>query len=171
LIWIILNNHIHTYVFDPICLEAAMRKLRTWFLVADGSRARLVFESGNDATGSELVYRAERRRMREAISGPPGRSFASVGRRRSAMQAHSDPVREDEREFAAMLAKVLDDQLKAGGYDHVVIAAAPRMLGEIRRVLSGDVVERVLAELPKDLTKQTIAGLRAMATEIREGAR
>jgi len=74
-----------------------MRRPRTWFLVADGSRARPVFESGNEATGSEPVYRAERRRMREAISGLPGRSYASVGRLRSAMEAHSDPVREDER--------------------------------------------------------------------------
>jgi len=148
-----------------------MRRPRTWFLVADGSRARLVFEIGNDSTGSELVFRAERLRMREAIGGPPGRSFASVGRRRSAMEARSDPVREDEREFAAMLAKVLDDQLKAGGYDRVVIAAAPRMLGEIRRAVSGDVAERVLAELPKDLTKQTVESLRAMATEFTQGAR
>jgi protein required for attachment to host cells len=44
-----------------------------------------------------------------------------------------------------MLAKLLDDQLKAGGYDHLVIAAAPRMLGSIRRALSGAVGEQVLA--------------------------
>jgi protein required for attachment to host cells len=61
--------------------------------------------------------------------------------------------------------------LKSGGYDKVVIAAAPRMLGEIRRALSGDVGERILAELPKDLTKQSIASLRAMATDITQGVR
>jgi protein required for attachment to host cells len=145
-----------------------MHRPRTWILAADGARARIVVDPGV-AIGDEYVFIAERRKIREAIDDPVGRSFASVGRRRSRMETQSDPVREDEHEFAGMLAGVLEEKRRQGNFDRLVIVAGARMLGELRRTLSSQVLTMVEFEVQKDLTRLPIAKLRKAVAQHREG--
>jgi Protein required for attachment to host cells len=75
-----------------------MKAKRIWVLVADGARARIIRELVLGADAGErlddIVFDAEHKQLREIMSDRPGRTFASQGARRSAMEYHSDPVRE-----------------------------------------------------------------------------
>jgi protein required for attachment to host cells len=51
------------------------------------------------------------------------------------------------------LASMLDEKLKAGAFDRLVLVAAPQALGDIRKAMSGQLAEAVYGELAKDLTK------------------
>jgi protein required for attachment to host cells len=147
-------------------MEKSMSGQRIWILAADGARARIVVDPGS-VIGDEFVFIAERRKIREAIDSPAGRSFASVGRRRSRIEARSDPVREDEHEFACMLAGVLEEKRRQGLFDRLVIVAAARMLGELRQALSRELRTMVEAEIAKDLTRLPVADIRGAVESYR----
>jgi protein required for attachment to host cells len=147
-------------------MEKSMSGQRIWILAADGARARIVVDPGS-VIGDEFVFIAERRKIREAIDSPAGRSFASVGRRRSRIEARNDPVREDEHEFACMLAGVLEEKRRQGLFDWLVIVAAARMLGELRQALSRELRTMVEAEIAKDLTRLPLADIRGAVESYR----
>ena len=134
-----------------------MKPQKIWVLVADGARARILrdvlpgVKTPNEH--EELVFRSEQRQLREIMTDKPGRSFAPTGTRRSAMEYHSDPVREDDRAFAATLAEVLDSHRVAGDFDHLVVAAAPQMLGDLRQAFPENLRKVTIAEFAKDFTK------------------
>jgi len=55
--------------------------------------------------------------------------------------------------FAKELAELLNRQAQKGEYEHLVIAAPPRLLKAIREKLSDKARSRIQAEIPKDLLK------------------
>lgn len=134
-----------------------MKRPKTWFLVADAGSARLIREMHADRESTDalddLIFEHDERPTREIMSDRPGRSFASVGRRRSSMEYRSDPVRERNREFARTLSEELESHLAHHAFDRLMIAAEPRMLGLLREEMSAAVRERVAGEIPKDLVK------------------
>ena len=139
-----------------------MKPIVTWIVVADGGRMS-VFE--NDGPGKGLVavkdLHAEDSHLhnQDIEADKPGRSFASTGHARSAIEPHSDPVTLRETAFAHALATMLDARLAAGAYQRLIVAAAPTALGQIRGALSDAVDKVVVGELPKDLTKTPIVEL------------
>lgn len=141
-----------------------MKTPRVWVLVADGSRARILRDpfrkSGPEEGREELVFRAEQRQLREIMADKPGRSFASEGARRSSMEYRSDPVREDERAFAALLAEVLDSHRRAGDFDRLAVVAAPRTLGDLRHAFTNALRSITVREVPRDLTRMPAPELR-----------
>ena len=141
-----------------------MKPQKIWVLVADGARARILRDIATAGETpderQELVFRSEQRQLREIMADKPGRSFASTGRRRSAMEYHSDPVREDDRAFAATLAEVLDSHRLAGDFDQLVVAAAPQMLGDLREAFPANLRRATVAEVAKDFTKLPAQELR-----------
>ena len=134
-----------------------MKARRTLVLVADGARARILREPGSSADGGDrledLVFEADHKRLREIMSDRPGRSFASQGARRSAMEYHSDPVRGQEEEFAATLVSQLVRHHAAGDFDRLAIVAEPRMLGHLRQKLPAFIRKLITSEAARDLTK------------------
>lgn len=141
-----------------------MKTPRVWVLVADGSRARILRDpfrrSGSDGSADELVFRAEQRQLREIMADRPGRSFASEGARRSAMEYRSDPVREDEKAFASLLTEVLDSHRRAGDFDRLAVVASPRMLGDLRHAFTNALRGVTIREVPRDLTRMPSPELR-----------
>nr|WP_292242816.1 host attachment protein [Mesorhizobium sp.] len=137
--------------------EATMKPQRTWVLIADGARARILrdaLSTGKTPDKQEdLVFHTEPRQLREIMADKPGRSFASTGARRSAMEYHSDPVREEDRAFAAKLAHTLHGHHVAGDFDQLVVAAPPQMLGDLRLAFPESLRKVTAAEIAKDLTK------------------
>jgi protein required for attachment to host cells len=134
-----------------------MKRQRIWVLVADGARARILRDvlSAGEPPGAcdDLVFHAERRQLREIMADKPGRSFASSGARRSAMEYHSEPVREEDRAFASMLAHTLHNHHLAKDFDQLVVAAAPQMLGDLRQAFPESLRKVIAAEIPQDFTK------------------
>jgi len=132
-----------------------MKPVRTWIVIADGARARIVMNAGPGrgvVADSNLVFRSENRKLQEIMADRPGRSFDSAGKGRHAMAGGADAVREDERHFLQSLAERLEMEAMAGAYDRLILIAPPRALGDLRPFLSKSVKNRVYDEIAKDLT-------------------
>lgn len=132
-----------------------MKPTITWILIADGAQARVVEHSGPGKGLSQvqdLVFAGPRRKASEIMADRPGRSFASAGTKRSAMEPRTDPVEHEEAEFVRGLADELEQKRAQGAFQRLIIAAAPNALGDLRPALSDAVRQTVVAELPKDLT-------------------
>ena len=136
-----------------------MHKPETWVLVADATRARVLRQPEPaprmHTPPLETIFTKKTRVLpaRAIMSDEPGRSFSSVGEGRSAMEYRSDPVREELREFVREILDELDKRRERGEFQHLVIHAPPRMLGELRDLMSPHLAATVVAEFDKDLTK------------------
>ncbi len=133
-----------------------MKPTRTWVLIADGARARLL---ENDGPGRGLhavegyVFSSDHAATHDLVSDREGRTHSSVGPGRSAVAAHSDPHRELKAKFAVHLADVLASSLEKRAFDRLVIVASPVTLGDLRAAIAGDVRARIVGEIAQDLTK------------------
>jgi protein required for attachment to host cells len=133
-----------------------MKSTKTWILIADGARARVL---ENDGPGKgliaidRLVLHGDHAATHDIVDDREGRTHSSHGPRRSAIDANTNPHRELKRTFAHQLADVLADELDASSYEHLVIVAAPVTLGDLRKVLAPKVAAKITGEVSKDLTK------------------
>lgn len=139
-----------------------MHPVRTLVLVASEKTARLLVNAGVGKGLQPLreVAAADFPDVGVPASDRPGRSTAAAG----AVARHGFDPHETERDrrrgrFAAHLAEALADEWARGGYDRIVIAAAPRLLGELRADLPEALRPHVVAELDKDLAKVPLAEL------------
>lgn len=150
-----------------------MKTPTTWISIADGARARVMrgLETGGEDADrqDDLVFEIDHKQLREIMSDRPGRSFASEGARRSAMEYRSDPVQEQEAEFARMLLEQLEQRHAAHEFDRLVIVAEKRMLGVIRRELPPALRRIVAGEVAKDLTKLPAQKLREAIANLKIG--
>jgi len=146
-----------------------MKAKTTWILIADGAQAK-VFEHLGPGKGlravDDMKFEQEPLQAQEIMADRPGRSFASAGRARSAMEYSSDPVAVRERRFVEHVAEELDRRLQKGAFDRLIVAAAPTALGDLRPAFSKGVKETIMAELPKDLTNIPTAKLEAHFAEV-----
>jgi protein required for attachment to host cells len=134
----------------------------TWILIADGARARLLEQdrkSRHFNPISEQEFFGSRAQSKEIGSDDRGRSFDSPARGqpgiahgRHAMEPTTDPQRYAEYAFARDLADHLEKAANQHRFDHLVLVAAPKALGDLRGLLPKTVQSRVVAEINKDLT-------------------
>lgn len=126
------------------------RRHRTWVLVADGAIAK-IFE--NDEEGGDLTevmtHEGPKDLTRDIVSDRQGRR-GQQGVQHHAMDSRTDPQRHGEHEFARVICRHLDHQVDEDSFDRLILAAAPRTLGDIREMLSKRVRGRIVAELDKD---------------------
>ena len=133
-----------------------MKAIRTWVLIADGARARILQNNGpgHGLTAVDgQVFEGDHSATHDLVSDREGRSFSSNGPRRSAVAARSDPHRARKSKFAHQLAEVLAQASARNDYDRLVIVASPVTLGEIRSAISDHVRAKVIGEVAQDLTK------------------
>ncbi|HMB48370.1 MAG TPA: host attachment protein, partial [Afifellaceae bacterium] len=131
------------------------RKLKTWILIADASRARILENDGPGRGVQALanrIYEAEHRKAGDIMADRPGRTFDSAGSGRHAKAYRSDPVREEERAFAASLVGNLQQAHEKGDFDRLILIAPPKMLGDLRAQLPESLQAVIHAEIDKDLT-------------------
>lgn len=131
-------------------------KQRTWILIADGGRARVLESVGSKARLREVVGLVELQDLpasRDIGDDKPGRSFDSVGGHRHAIEPRSDPHRELKRDFATHLAELMDVKAGANAFERLVVVAPAVTMGDLRSALSRRVSELVVAEIVSDLTK------------------
>ena len=130
------------------------KKIRTWILVADGARARILINQGVDkgleAVGGEK-HAATHAPTRDLGSERPGRTFDSVGGGRHAKEPRVDWHEFEKHQFAKKMAAVLD---RAAGkdFDRLILVAPPKTLGDLRGALSKQTSGLISGELNKDLT-------------------
>jgi protein required for attachment to host cells len=127
-------------------------------VVADG-RKSLFLRNEGDAEYPNLIVESHRVQDdppdRDIKTDAPGRSFSSVGSRRSSLD-ETDFHQQAEDRFAADAAERLGRLVQGGGFEELIIVAPPRTLGELRQHYSKDVSDRIVAEVDKDLTNHPL---------------
>jgi len=143
------------------------RKPKTWVVVADGGRARVLAARGI-GQGFELVNERVMplEKTSELGAGPPGRAFESVGAQRHGIEPRVDFHRGQKVAFETELAGFLDEELRAGRFQRLVVVAPPAALGNLRRLLTEAVREAVSAEIDKDLTRVALHELPAHLADV-----
>ena len=133
-----------------------MKPMRTWILIADGARARII---GNDGPGHGLTamqgfeFSGDHSATHDLVSDREGRSFSSHGHGRSAYEPLTDPHRDLKTKFAHQLADVLAKGQASKAYDQLILVASPVTLGDLRAAISDRVRACVIGEVAQDLTK------------------
>ena len=126
-----------------------------WVVVCDGAKA-LILENAGDAVALNLktreVYTQADEKTSELGTDAPGRSFSSVGARRSAME-QTDWHDQAEQRFLTDLAKRLDAAVSAGETKSLVLIAPPRALGVLRQHVTNGLRGAIRAEIDKDYVK------------------
>jgi len=126
----------------------------TWVVVADGEKALFLRNEGDAAYPNLEVVRTvhgDNPPTREQGSDRPGRFNDGPSVHRSAV-ADTDWHRLEKERFADEISDRLYHMAHRGDFERLVIAAPPTVLGEMRKKLHKEVVQRVVAEVPKTLT-------------------
>ena len=133
-----------------------MKQLRTWVLIADGARARILENHGPEhgmAAVDGMEFTGDHSATHDLVTDRQGRSFSSQGPGRSAIEARTDPHRDLKTKFAHRLADVLASELEQDRYHRLIIVAAPATLGDLRHAISDKVRATIVGEVAHDLTK------------------
>ncbi len=141
-----------------------MKAIVTWVLLADGNSARFFRHEGPGKGLTplpELDRSTDILKAGDIMADRPGRSFSPSGQGRSAMEPTTDPVDKIEADFAKSLADLLAEKLHGNAYERLIIVAAPNSLGNIRKYLSSQVGDTIIAELPKNLINTPVNDLPA----------
>lgn len=112
----------------------------TWVVVADGMRARMLVNAGNDRKVA-LTQQAVLGPVDLESQGPSGVS-----------PPESTGQQIDEATFAKQLANHLNAAALAGEYEHLVLVADPQTLGQMRPLLHKETVRRQVGEVAKTMT-------------------
>ncbi len=141
----------------------------TWILIADGARAHIVATEGPKA-GLQPVggqgYSAEHRKTSEIGADRPGRVHDRRGVGRHAMAPRVDWHEYEKTLFAKRMAAILDMACKRDSFDALVLIAPPRSLGELRAALDKRTLNKVTAEVGKDLTHLSLHELPGHLKEV-----
>lgn len=133
-----------------------MRSKTTWFLVADGARARIYTTEGRGIDLKPVFshdFAAPTRAPGRAVNTDrPGRTFDSGGQGRHAMDPQTDWQTHEKRMFVKSLTAELEKGVESNAYDRLVLVASPEILGYLREDISKNAGRLVVAEINKDLT-------------------
>ncbi len=127
-------------------------------LVGDGQKALFLRNRGSAQRIDLVVERILEQKnpaTREQGTDRPGRSIASVGVARSAME-EADWHHIAKERFANEIAKALYHHAHANLFERLIIIAPPKILGKLRKAFHPEVLERIAAEIPKELTSHPV---------------
>jgi protein required for attachment to host cells len=131
-------------------------------LVADG-RKRLIARNEGDADRPALTIvgavEEANRRTSDIATDAAGRSPGGVGGHGAAPNAGADPQEQEEERFAVETAALLRQGVEDGSYEQLIIVAAPRTLGVLRKHYHKTVVDRIIGEVGKDVTGQPVSAI------------
>ncbi|MBY0500983.1 MAG: host attachment protein [Alphaproteobacteria bacterium] len=132
------------------------KQKKTWVLVADGARARIFiknYKKLNNVTGQDYV--GDNLKDSDAGTDRPGRGYESANPARHAYQPRTDWHQYHKELFAKELCDVLEKANEHSEFDELIIISPPKTLGDIRGHLSKHTLGKVIAEIPKEITKLT----------------
>lgn len=148
-------------------------KTGTWILVADSEKALFLRNIGDAMDFNFEVVRKETQdnpTTREQGTHKPGRFNDGPSVQRSAL-ADTDWHELEKERFASDMADLLYKRAHAGAFDEIVIVAAPSVLGTLRGELHGEVRDKVVAEIDKNLTNEPIDKLEERLADLLGTAR
>lgn len=119
--------------------------------VCDGAKLTLFKNTGDEADPSLTAMNTP------AVDDD---NMGSGGRHQSSA-ANPDDSTQDEDAYAAGIAALLNKRVLSGNVDHLLVIAAPRTLGELRRHWHAKLKDVLIGEVAKDLTGSTTAQIEA----------
>lgn len=135
-----------------------------WVVVASNAGA-VIYQAENRASPLEecetLANPEYQLREQDINADRPGRSFDSQGEGRHAMEPSTDAKEQAAIRFARQLSDRLEAGRLGGEYDNLVLVAAPKFLGRLRRELSEPTNSSIVYEIAQNLYRKS-------ATEIRQ---
>lgn len=143
-------------------------KRKTWFLVADGAKARLFESCGPNTTftlQNEWLNDEARTPDRDLGRERPVRSRTIGTGAPYAIASRSSPHDKAEEAFLAARAHDINEGNKKQVFDQLVICAPPAALGILRKRLATEVNAAIIGIVGKDLTNSTEADLQAYFVE------
>lgn len=143
----------------------------TWVLVADGEKALILENHGDEKFPDLRVRRKEEQdnpKTIEQAANRPGRMDDSQGNRSAFQDTDWHELAKDR--FAKDIADLLYDRAHGGAFERLVLVAAPSVLGEIRKAIHKEVADKVVAEVPKTLTTQPLDQIEKNVAEAVEAA-
>lgn len=138
-------------------------------LICDGRKAIFAVNSGSPddcvLAVQETLHAAVNPASREQGADRPGRVNASSDNRRSAVAAF-DIHDAMERAFLTEVCGKFSQAVRQRQAKAVVIIAPPRAMAALRAGLDQDILALVTADLPKDLTKHSLADIQRLLSRI-----
>ena len=132
----------------------------TWVVVADGKKALYFRNEDTDIHPQLRTLSAayiDNPPTREQGSERPGRmNDGSAGGARKSSFESADWHQIGEDRFAKAITENLNKAAFADAFDHVVIFAPPKALGEMRTHYHDELRKRIIAEVDRDLTGHAI---------------
>lgn len=127
-----------------------------WLAVVDGARG-LIFVNDGTAFEPELkivrTYGQENPKTSDQGRDKPGRTYESVGTRRSSTEV-PDLHQRAEDNFVTGILRDLEKDASNGSFEQIIVAAPPVALGVIRKTAAKSLADRVTLWIDKDLTKE-----------------
>ena len=135
-----------------------MKQNRTWIVVADGAKARILLHKPHQKGVQQLPdgeFHDTHLPTHELVTDRQPRVQESVGAARHAVEPRIDPHKQREEQFLARLAKHLEHAAQLGEFEHLVIVAPATALGELRKDFGPLLQKRLFAEIVHDYAHQT----------------
>jgi protein required for attachment to host cells len=133
----------------------------SWVIVADGQRALFLRNDGDEVypnLRTDTVLEHDNPPTREQGTDRPGRLADTPDQHRSAL-AETDWHQVEQEKFLGGVADLLKEGVHSGRYGKIVLVAPPEALGILRKALDRQVLEHVIAEVGKDLTRQPLSDI------------
>jgi protein required for attachment to host cells len=163
-----VSNHSHLENGQMITTERKLHAASTGpdiiphnslVLVGDGQKALFLRNRGSALDVDlvvEQILEQDNPATREQGTDRPGQSTASPAVARSAMEQVDWHHIAKER-FANEIAEALYRHAHANLFDRLIIIAPPKILGQLRKACHAEVVARIAAEIPKELTSHPVS--------------
>jgi protein required for attachment to host cells len=139
-----------------------------WILVANAARGTLYRSDAQLGKLTEVrgfQHPESRVKVSDLLSDDRGRTRAGPNGNHSALDAHTDPRRNEAAEFARELGETLRAGRVRNAYDEVLVVAPPRFLGLLRDELDPETARTVTQEIGHDWT--SVADARELSSRIR----
>ena len=133
-----------------------MKAVRTWILIADAGRARVLENLGPGKGAHEvaaMASHADLPRTHDLVTDRQSRVHESGNATRHAIEPKTDPHEQLKQRHLEAIAAHVDASLAAEAFDRLVVVAPPHALGILRAAFTDRVRKVVTGELAKDLTK------------------
>ncbi|WP_075997515.1 host attachment family protein [Salaquimonas pukyongi] len=129
-----------------------------WIVVADGEKALFLRNEGDAKFPNLAVFREmeqENPPTREQAANRPGRFNDGPSAHKSAV-ADTDWHEFEKTRFAREIAAKLYELAHKGKFSALVLAAPPKILGELRDEMHQEVAHCVIGEVDKTLTNHPV---------------
>jgi len=136
-------------------------------LVGDGEKALFLRNQGTPMHVKLIVERVfghDNPSTHEQGTDRPGRTHSRMTVRRSAME-ETDWHQLGEERFTSEIAAALYRLAHANRFSSLIVVAPPRVLGALRKALHAQVIARIAAEVPKELTSHTVGDIERILTD------